>query len=87
MNVNIYKIKDFIFNIIPLCFSASPVLLRLIKGVKHLSSSEGALIEFTDEVKEILVGILLGDGFMVRIYIFKELMDTLIDLVKPFFIK
>lgn len=66
MNVNIYKTKDFSFNIIPLCFSASPVLLRSTKGVKRLSSSERALIEFSDEVKEILVGILLGDAHIVR---------------------
>nr|ATI20297.1 LAGLIDADG endonuclease [Juglanconis sp.] len=65
MNVNISKIKD-ISSYIPLCFSPSPVLQRSTKGIKRLSSSERALLEFPDEVKEILVGILLGDAHIVR---------------------
>lgn len=57
---------SFIF---PLCFSPSPVLhdYRSTKGIKRLSSSERALIKLPDDVKEVLIGILLGDGFVVRV--------------------
>lgn len=43
---------------------------RSTKGIKRLSSSERGLIKLPDEVKEVLIGILLGDGFMVRIVMF-----------------
>ena len=71
MNVNIDKIQDFSF-IFPLCFSPSPKLqdYRSTKGIKRLSSSERALIKLPDEVKEVLIGILLGDGFVVRVVLF-----------------
>lgn len=42
------------------------VLQRSTKGIKRLSSSERALIELPNEVKEILIGILLGDGHIVK---------------------
>lgn len=35
-----------------------------------MSSADRGLIEFPDEVKEILVGILLGDAFIVRVVVF-----------------
>ena len=65
MNINTSKIQD-LTSYIPLCFSPSPVLQRSTKGIKRLSSSERTLIEFPDEVKEILVGILLGDAHIVQ---------------------
>jgi len=40
---------------------------RYTKGIKRLSSVERALITIPDYVKEILVGILLGDGYIVKI--------------------
>ena len=46
----------------------SPVLqaARSTKGIKRLSFSERASIKLPDEVKEILIGILLGDASIVR---------------------
>lgn len=46
----------------------SPVLqaARSTKGIKRLSFSERASIKLPDEVKEILIGILLGDAHIVR---------------------
>lgn len=41
-------------------------MIRSTKGVKRLSLSERALIELPDEIKEMLVGILLGDAHIVR---------------------
>lgn len=35
-----------------------------------MSSSERALIKLPDDVKEVLIGILLGDGFVVRVVMF-----------------
>lgn len=40
--------------------------VRSTKGIQRLSFSERALIKFPDELKEILVGILLGDDHIVR---------------------
>jgi hypothetical protein len=40
---------------------------RSTKGIKRLSSVERASITIPDNVKEILVGILLGDAHIVRI--------------------
>lgn len=42
------------------------MLQRSTKGIKRLSYSERASIELPGEVKEILIGILLGDGHIVR---------------------
>lgn len=42
------------------------MLERYTKGIKRLSYSERASIELPGEVKEILIGILLGDGQIVR---------------------
>lgn len=39
---------------------------RSTKGIKRLSSLERASINLPDEIKEILIGILLGDAHMVR---------------------
>ena len=39
---------------------------RSTKGIKRLSSVERALITIPDDVKEILVGILLGDAHIVK---------------------
>lgn len=39
---------------------------RSTEGIKRLSPSERALIQMPDEIKEILVGLLLGDGHIVR---------------------
>jgi len=39
---------------------------RYTKGIKHLSSVEGALITISDHIKEILVGMLLGDAHIVK---------------------
>jgi len=39
---------------------------RSTKGVTRLSSSDRALVTLPDEVKEVLIGILLGDGHIVR---------------------
>ena len=39
---------------------------RSTKGILRLSSSERALITMPDDIKDILVGILLGDGHIVR---------------------
>ena len=39
---------------------------RSTKGISRLSLSERASIKLTDEVKEILIGILLGDAHIVR---------------------
>ena len=49
-------------------FMPSPVLqaARSTKGIKRLSFSERASIKLPDEVKEILIGILLGDAHIVR---------------------
>lgn len=46
----------------------SPVLqaAHSTKGIKRLSFSERASIKLPDEVKEILIGILLGDAHIVR---------------------
>jgi len=40
--------------------------LRCTKGITRLSSAERAQITVPDEIKDILVGILLGDGHIVR---------------------
>jgi hypothetical protein len=40
--------------------------VRSTKGIQRLSSSERALIKLPDELKEILVGILLGDAHIVQ---------------------
>ena len=37
-----------------------------IKDIKHLSSVDRALITISDDVKEILVGMLLGDAHIVK---------------------
>jgi LAGLIDADG DNA endonuclease family len=39
---------------------------RSTKGIKRLSSTERALVTIPNDVKEILVGILLGDAHIVR---------------------
>ena len=39
---------------------------RSTKGIPRLSLSERALIKLTNEVKERLIGILLGDAHIVR---------------------
>ena len=39
---------------------------RSTKGVTRLSSSDRALVTLPDEVKEVLIGILLGDAHIVR---------------------
>jgi hypothetical protein len=39
---------------------------RYTKGIKRLSFVERALITILDNVKEILVGILLNDGHIVK---------------------
>ncbi len=39
---------------------------RFTKGIKRLSFVERALITILDNVKEILVGILLSDGHIVK---------------------
>ena len=39
---------------------------RSTKGVTRLSSSDRALVALPDEVKEVLIGILLGDAHIVR---------------------
>jgi len=46
----------------------SPVLFaaRSTKGITHLSPTERAEIKLPDEVKEVLIGILLGDAHIVR---------------------
>jgi hypothetical protein len=46
----------------------SPVLFpaRSTKGITRLSFSERALIELPDQVKEVLIGILLGDAHIVK---------------------
>ena len=51
-----------------LFFSYNRVLFaaRSTKGVTRLSSSDRALVTLPDEVKEVLIGILLGDGHIVR---------------------
>lgn len=48
--------------------SASLVLYatRSTKGIVRLSSAERALVTLPDEIKEILVGILLGDAHIAR---------------------
>ena len=49
-------------------FRPSPILFaaRSTKGIVRMSPSERALIKLPDEVKEILIGILLGDGHISR---------------------
>jgi len=49
-------------------FTPSLILLsiRSTKGIKRLSPKERALITIPDEIKEILVGILLGDAHIAR---------------------
>jgi hypothetical protein len=42
-------------------------LLRTTKGIKRLSSAERALIAVPDDVKDTLVGILLGDSFVRKV--------------------
>lgn len=39
---------------------------RSTKGIIRLSSAERALVTLPDEIKEILVGILLGDAYIAR---------------------
>jgi hypothetical protein len=41
---------------------------RSTKGVTRLSSSERILITVPDYIKDILVGVLLGDAYIVRRY-------------------
>ncbi len=52
-------------DIIPKLFFESSLVVQTVrstKGIKRLSFSERALIKLPDEVKEVLVGILLGDA-------------------------
>jgi len=74
---------------------------RSTKGVTRLSSSERALITLPDEVKEILVGLLLGDAHISKrsqtgnarlIYAqtaekHKEYFDYVFSFFKPFCVK
>jgi hypothetical protein len=52
--------------------SASLVLYaaRSTKGILRLSSTDRALVTIPDDLKEVLVGILLGDSFKVRVGVF-----------------
>ena len=47
-------------------FVSSKILLRSTKGITRLSPAERAAIKLPDEIKEVLVGILLGDAHIVR---------------------
>lgn len=87
-----------------LFFIPSPVLqaaARSTKGIPRLSSGERALIKLPDEVKEILIGILLGDAHIVRrtstansriVYAqtavtHKEYFDYVLSFFLPFYVK
>lgn len=52
--------------------SASLVLYaaRSTKGILRLSSADRALVTIPDDLKDVLVGILLGDAFKVRVVVF-----------------
>lgn len=54
--------------IIPLCVGIMFFAARSTKGVTRLSSAERILITIPDYIKDILVGVLLGDAHIVRRY-------------------
>lgn len=54
--------------IIPLCVGIMFFAARSTKGVTRLSSAEIILITIPDYIKDILVGVLLGDAHIVRRY-------------------
>ena len=74
---------------------------RYTKGIKYLSSAERVLITIPDNIKEILVGILLGDAHIVRrsplsnsrlVYaqtavVHKEYFNYVYKIFKPFVLK
>jgi len=47
-------------------FKSSKINYRSTKGIVRLSSAERTLVLISDEIKDILVGILLGDAHIVR---------------------
>jgi len=63
MNINQY---DSYFIIILFLISLILYVARSTKGIKRLSRSQRALIFIPNDIKETLIGILLGDGHIVR---------------------
>jgi hypothetical protein len=55
-----------LFPIIFIMYSLVSFAARSTKGITRLSLAERAGIELPDEIKEILIGILLGDAHIVR---------------------
>src|SRR5436305_1038076 len=60
--------KDLITIVIIILISTSLILYtaRSTKGIIRLSSVERALITMPDDIKDVLIGILLGDAHIVR---------------------
>jgi len=63
MNINQY---DSYFIIILFLISLILYVARSTKGIKRLSRSQRAFIFIPNDIKETLIGILLGDGHIVR---------------------
>jgi hypothetical protein len=63
MNIDQY---DSYFIIILFLISLILYVARSTKGIKRLSRSQRALIFIPNDIKETLIGILLGDGHIVR---------------------
>jgi hypothetical protein len=69
MSINIYLYNQHnVYPIIPLCVGIMFFAARSTKGVTCLSSAERILITIPDYIKDILVGVLLGDAHIVRRY-------------------
>jgi hypothetical protein len=69
MSINIYLYNQHnVYPIIPLCVGIMFFAARSTKGVTRLSSAERILITIPDYIKDILVGVLLGDAHIVRRY-------------------
>jgi hypothetical protein len=66
INIHIYIINIIFTLINPLCVGIMFFALRSTKGVTRLSSAERILISISNYIKDILVGVLLGDAHIVR---------------------
>jgi hypothetical protein len=62
----IYIINIIFTPINPLCVGIMFFAVRSTKGITRLSSAERILISIPDYIKDILMGVLLGDAYIVR---------------------
>jgi hypothetical protein len=65
IHIYLYNQHDF-YPIIPLCVGIMFFSARSTKGVTRLSSAERILTTIPDYIKDILVGVLLGDHIVRR---------------------